>query len=94
MCIRDSSSLHKHNDASNLIVYDGEHVSGEVLGVFYGSLPPPGKEFYSSSSHMLVIFVSNATDSYAGFNASYSFIERRGKFRYGKFCFVVIKEKS
>ncbi|XP_015773686.1 PREDICTED: uncharacterized protein LOC107351896 [Acropora digitifera] len=26
---------------------------------------------------MLVIFVSNATDSYTGFNASYNFIERR-----------------
>ncbi|KAK2550156.1 Zinc metalloproteinase nas-39 [Acropora cervicornis] len=70
-------SFHKQNDASNLIVYDGEHVSGEVLGVFYGSLPPPGKELYSSSNHMLVIFVSNATDSYTGFNASYSFIESR-----------------
>ena len=73
-----SPSFHKHNGASNLIVYDGEHVSGEVLGVFYGSPPPPGKEFYSSSNHMLVIFVSNATDSYTGFNASYNFIERRG----------------
>ena len=83
-------SFHKQNDASNLIVYDGEHVSGEVLGVFYGSLPPPGKELYSSSNHMLVIFVSNATDSYTGFNASYSFIESRGKMCQGKFCFVVL----
>ncbi|XP_067027270.1 uncharacterized protein [Acropora muricata] len=70
-------SFHNQNDASTLIVYDGENVRGEVLGVFHGSLSPPGREFYSSSSHMLVIFVSNATDSYTGFNASYSFIERR-----------------
>ncbi|XP_044163813.1 uncharacterized protein LOC122948184, partial [Acropora millepora] len=70
-------SFHKQDDASTLIVYDGENVSGEVLGVFYGSLPPPGKEFYSSSNHMLVVFVSKATDSYTGFNASYNFIERR-----------------
>ncbi|XP_015780331.1 PREDICTED: uncharacterized protein LOC107358228 [Acropora digitifera] len=82
------------NDASNLIVYDGENVRGEVLGVFHGSLSPPGKELYSSSNHMLVIFVSNATDSYTGFNASYSFIERRGKFHQVRFCVVLLKEKS
>ena len=81
-------SFHKQDVSSNLIVYDGENVSGEVLGVFHGSLPPPGKEFYSSSNHMLVVFESKATDSYTGFNASYNFIERRGKFRQGKFCFV------
>ena len=80
-----NASFRNQDDASNLIVYDGEHVSEKVLGVFYGSLPPPGKEFYSSSSHMLVIFVSNATDSYTGFNASYSFIERRGNLCQGKF---------
>ena len=73
-----SPSFHKQDDTSNLIVYDGEHLNGEVLGVFYGSPPPPGKEFCPSSNHMLVIFVSNATDSYTGFNASYNFIERRG----------------
>ncbi|XP_015754342.1 PREDICTED: uncharacterized protein LOC107333990 isoform X2 [Acropora digitifera] len=70
-------SFHEHSVASNLIVYDGEHVSGEVLGVFYGSLPPPGNEFYSSSNNMLVVFVSKATNSYTGFNASYNFIEKR-----------------
>ena len=85
-------SFHKKNDESNLIVYDGEHVSGEVLGVFYGSPPPPGKEFYSSSNHMLVIFVSNATDSYTGFNASYSFIESRGKICKGTFCSTHLKK--
>ncbi|XP_067026612.1 cubilin-like [Acropora muricata] len=78
-------SFHKKNDESNLIVYDGKNVSGEVLGVFYGNLPPPGKELYSSSNHMLVTFVSNATDSYTGFNASYSFIESRGKMCKGTF---------
>ena len=75
-------------------MYDGENVSGEVLGVFHGNLPPPWKELYSSSSHMLVVFVSNATDSYTGFNASYNFIERRGKFCQGKFFVVELKEKS
>ena len=75
-------------------MYDGENVRGEVLGVFHGSLSPPGKELYSSSNHMLVIFVSNATDSYTGFNASYSFIERRGKFHQVRFCVVLLKEKS
>ncbi|XP_074612441.1 uncharacterized protein LOC141866810 [Acropora palmata] len=48
-----------------------------MLGVFYGKLPLTGKEFFSSSNHMLVIFVSNATNSYTGFNASYSLIERK-----------------
>jgi len=86
--------FHNQNDASNLIVYDGENVRGEVLGVFHGSLSPPGKELYSSSNHMLVIFVSNATDSYTGFNASYSFIERRDKFHQVRFCVVLLKEKS
>ena len=86
-------SFHNQNDASKLIVYDGENVRGEVLGVFHGSLSPPGREFYSSSSHMLVIFVSNATDSYTGFNASYSFIERRGKFHQVRFCVALLKEK-
>ena len=74
-------SFHNQNDVSTLTVYDGKNVSGEVLGVFYGNLPPAWKELHSSSNHMLVIFVSNATDSYTGFNASYSFIEGRGKFR-------------
>ncbi|XP_067028775.1 CUB and sushi domain-containing protein 3-like isoform X3 [Acropora muricata] len=75
--IVSNPSFHNQNDASKLIVYDGKNVSGEVLGVFHGNLPPTWKELYSSSNHMLVIFVSNATDSYTGFNASYSFIERR-----------------
>ena len=34
------SNIYNQNDAGNLIVYDGENVSGEVLGVFYGNLPP------------------------------------------------------
>ncbi|XP_067027791.1 zinc metalloproteinase nas-39-like isoform X2 [Acropora muricata] len=71
------SNVYNQNDTGNLIVYDGENVSGEVLGVFYGNLPPPWKEFFSSSNHMLVIFVSNATGSYTGFKASCSLIERR-----------------
>ena len=87
-------SFHNQNNASKLIVYDGKNVSGEVLGVFYGNLPPAWKELYSSSNHMLVIFVSNATDSYTGFNASYSFIERGGKFCQGKFCFIVLIERK
>ena len=86
-------SFHKQDDASTLIVYDGENVSGEVLGIFYGSLPPPWKEFYSSSNHMLVVFVSKATDSYTGFYASYNFIEKRGKFRQRKISFVLIKRE-
>ncbi|XP_015773687.1 PREDICTED: uncharacterized protein LOC107351897, partial [Acropora digitifera] len=32
-----NASFRNQNDASNLIVYDGEHVSGEVLGVFYAA---------------------------------------------------------
>ena len=78
------SNVYNQNDEGNLIVYDGENVSVEVLGVFYGNLPPTWKEFLSSSNHMLVIFVSNATDSYTGFNASYSLIERKGKFCRGR----------
>ena len=74
------SNVYNQNDPGTLIVYDGENVSGEVLGVFYGNLPLAGREFFSSSNHMLVIFLSNATDSYTGFNASYSLIERKGKY--------------
>ena len=64
-------SLHIQNETEKLIVYDGDDVTGMVLGVFYGSLLPPRKGIYSSSNHLLVIFVSNATASLTGFNASY-----------------------
>ena len=84
------SNVYNQNDTGNLIVYDGENVSGEVLGVFYGNLPPTWEEFFSSSNHMLVIFVSNATDSYTGFKASYSLIERKGKFCQEKFCVSIL----
>ena len=72
-------------------MYDGEHGSGAVLGLFRGSQPLRQRELNSSSNHMLVIFESKATDSYTGFNASYSFFERRGK---GNFCFVVLFESK
>ena len=84
------SNVYNQNDAGNLIVYDTENVSGEVSGVFCGNLPPTWKEFFSSSNHMLVIFVSNATDSYTGFNASHSLIERRGKFCQGMVCVSIL----
>ncbi|XP_068715306.1 uncharacterized protein [Montipora foliosa] len=64
-------SLHIQNETEKLIVYDGDDVTGMVLGVFYGSLLPPRKGIYSSSNHLLVIFVSNAIASLSGFNASY-----------------------
>ena len=81
------SNVYNQNHPGTLIVYDGENVSGEV---FYGTLPPTWKEFFSSSNHMLVIFVSNATDSYTGFNASYSLVERKGKFCQGKVRVVIL----
>ena len=84
------SNVYNQNDPGTLIVYDGENVSGDMLGVFYGNLPLTGKEFFSSSNHMLVIFVSSATNSYTGFNASYSLIERKGKFCQGKVRVVIL----
>ncbi|XP_015754314.1 PREDICTED: CUB and zona pellucida-like domain-containing protein 1 [Acropora digitifera] len=84
------SNVYNQNDTDNLITYDGENVSGEVLGVIYGNLPPTWKEFFSSSNQILVIFVSNATDSHTGFKASYSLIERKGKFCQEQFCVSIL----
>ena len=62
-----------------LRVYDGENETGEVLGVFYGSHPPPKEGIYSLSSRMFLIFKSDKTDSYTGFSASYDVGNKTGK---------------
>ena len=52
-------------------MYDGENITGEVLGVFYGGHPPPMEGISSSKNHMLVIFKTDKNGSYRGFNAFY-----------------------
>ena len=64
-------SLQSENNTDALYVYDGENATGKVLGVFCGSHPPPEEGIYSSSNHMFVIFKSNRSGSYTGFEASY-----------------------
>ena len=65
-------SLQNENNTDALYVYDGKDDTGQLLGVFYGGHPPPKKGIQSSSNKMFVIFKSDNTDSYAGFNASYN----------------------
>jgi len=67
-------SLQSENDTDGLYVYDGENVTGVVLGVFYGGYPPPKEGVYSSSNHMFIIFKSDKNASYIGFSASFSAI--------------------
>ena len=64
-------SLQSENNTDGLYVYDGENATGVVLGVFYGGRPPPEEGIYSSSNHMFVIFKSDKSVSYTGFEASY-----------------------
>ncbi|KAJ7370800.1 hypothetical protein OS493_029790 [Desmophyllum pertusum] len=64
-------SLQNENNTDVLYVYDGDNATGEVLGVFYGGHPPPKEGIYSLSKHMFVIFKSDKTGSYTGFDASY-----------------------
>ena len=64
--------LQRENDTDGLYLYDGENVTGEVLGVFYGGHPPPKEGVYSSSNHMFILFRSDKNASYIGFSASFS----------------------
>ena len=72
-------SLQNEKNTDELYVYDGDNATGEVLGVFYGGHPPPEKGIYSSSNRMFIIFKSDKTDSYTGFNASYYGVNISGK---------------
>ncbi|XP_078352616.1 uncharacterized protein LOC144637424 isoform X2 [Oculina patagonica] len=65
-------SLQNENNTDALYVYDGANATGEVLGVFYGSHPPPSVGIFSMSNNMFVIFKSdNQTGPFNGFSASY-----------------------
>ncbi|KAL9950252.1 hypothetical protein ACROYT_G042727 [Oculina patagonica] len=66
-----SFSLQKERFTDEVYVYDGDDTTGGLLEVFYGGHPPPKEGIYSSSSRMFVIFKSDKTGSYTGFNASY-----------------------
>ena len=73
-------SFHYENNTDALYMYDGENATGEVLGVFYGSNPPPGEGIYSMTNRMFIMFKSdNQTGSYTGFNASYYCLNKSGK---------------
>ena len=78
-------SLQSENNTDALYVYDGENITGEVLGVFYGSHAPPSGGIYSSSNHMFVIFKSDQSGSYTGFSAFYSEGRCPGK------CYIALK---
>ena len=54
-------SLHDENNTDALYVYDGENATGEVLGVFYGSNPPPEGGIYSMTNQMFISKWSNQT---------------------------------
>ena len=62
--------------------------------LFSSELATPAPTISTTKQRPSVIFVSNATDSNTGFNASYSFIESRGKFCQGKFCFLITHLKE
>ena len=72
--------IQSENNTDALYVYDGENITGEVLGVFFGGHSPPKEGVYSSSNHMLVIFKSDNNTSYAGFRAYYNAFNSLGKF--------------
>ena len=82
-------SLQNENNTDELYVYDGENATGEVLGVFYGDHPPPKEGIYTSSNHMFVIFKSDKTGSYTGFNASYYSVNISGKCNFSVVSFVL-----
>ena len=73
-------SLQSENNTDALYVHDGENITGEMLGVFFGGHTPPKEGVYSSSNHMLVIFKSDNNNAYTGFHASYSALDSLGKF--------------
>ncbi|XP_078352594.1 uncharacterized protein LOC144637401 isoform X1 [Oculina patagonica] len=64
-------SQQDENGSDELYVYDGENATGEVLGVFNGSHPPPEEGIYSSSNRIFIIFKSDKNGSNTGFSASY-----------------------
>ena len=72
-------SLQSENNTDAVYVYDGNDQTGKVLGVFYGSRPPPRNGIYSSSNSLLVIFRSDKNGSFYGFQASYSAVKCSGK---------------
>ncbi|XP_027037220.1 uncharacterized protein LOC113665691 [Pocillopora damicornis] len=71
-------SLQSENNTDAVYVYDGNDQTGKVLGVFYGSQPPPRNGIYSSSNSLLVIFRSDKNGSFYGFQASYSAVQCSG----------------
>ena len=64
-------SLQNESNTDALYVYDGKNEEGKELGVFYGKHPPPTRGIYSSSNQIFVMFISDSSVSYTGFNASY-----------------------
>ena len=78
-------SLQSKNNTDALYVYDGENITGAVLGVFFGGHTPPKEGVNSSSNHMFVIFKSDNNTSYTGFRASYSTLDILGKFLCNQF---------
>ena len=62
----------QHESGSNeLYVFNGESATGEVLGLFNGTHPPPEEGIYSSSNRIFVVFKSDKIGAKTGFNASY-----------------------
>lgn len=82
----NSFSLQNESLTDELLAYDGEDETGEVVGVFYGGHPPPKEGIYSSSNRMFLIFKSDKTHSYKGFSASYFVGKKPGKSYKDSFC--------
>lgn len=64
-------SLQNEKNTDSLYVYDGVNEAAKVLGVFYGGHLPAEEGIYSSTNNVFLIFKSDGTESYTGFNASY-----------------------
>ena len=75
-----SFSLQAENNTDSVHVYDGDSEAGEALGEFNGDHPPPKDGIYSSSNSLLVIFKSDNSSSYPGFQAIYHSVNCSGKY--------------
>ena len=75
-----SFNLQAENNTDAVYVYDGNLKTGKLSGVFYGGHPPPTEGMCSSSNTLLVIFKSDNSSSFSGFQAFYHAINLSGKF--------------
>ena len=71
--------LQKDRGTDSVTVYDGINATGKMLGFFYGGKLPSDEGIVSSSNSLSVIFQTDKSGSFTGFNASYSAVPNKGK---------------